>query len=124
MTGTAKKLWEKRNRPTGPFVWITREMLESEAWCSLSLAARRVIDRVMIEHMLHAGTENGNLIVTYRDFRKCGIRGSSIKPAISEAGERGLLITIAKGRRFSACRLSLFSGRFESRSRLLALIGT
>ena len=38
----------------------------------MSRAARLVVDRVMIEHMAHAGTENGNLVVTYADFVKFG----------------------------------------------------
>jgi hypothetical protein len=74
------KLRERRNRPPpdGPWVWLTREMIESEAWGPLSLAARRVIDRIMIEHMAHSRTENGNLVVTYRDLKKFGLRRSSL----------------------------------------------
>jgi hypothetical protein len=73
-------------------------MIESEAWCSLSLAARRVVDRVVIEHMSHAGTENGNLVVTYKDFVRFGIRRGSLSAAIAEAVATGLLIMTEKGR--------------------------
>jgi hypothetical protein len=97
------KLREARNRPPPdePWVWFTREMLESEAWCSCSIAERRVLDRVMIEHMAHAGTENGNLAVTYSDFVKFGIRRQSVPGAIRAAAAKGLLIVTAKGRRSS-----------------------
>ena len=66
-----------------PWIWLTREMLESDAWRSLSRQARLVIDRVMIEHMLHAGTENGNLAVTYADFVAFGCRRGALAAAIS-----------------------------------------
>jgi hypothetical protein len=73
-------------------------MLESPAWQSLSLVARRVIDRIILEHMAHAGTENGNLVVTYKHFTNFGIRHSSISGAIQEAVERGFVIITEKGR--------------------------
>jgi len=96
----AKRLREGRNRPPdGPWAWLTREMLECQAWRSLSLASLRVVFRVMIEHMAHAGTENGNLAVTYADFTNFGIRTKSLKKAIDEAVERGLVIVTQKGRR-------------------------
>lgn len=100
MSIKGKRLREARNRPPAemPWVWFTREMLESDALRSLSLAARRVIDRVCIEHMLHAGTENGNLAVTYNDFTKFGIRRGTIAAAIKEAVAAGLLIVTQKGR--------------------------
>jgi hypothetical protein len=94
------KLREARNKPPAetPWIWLTREMLESDAFNSLSRPARRVIDRVSIEHMLHAGTANGDLAVTYDDFVKFGIRRSSIKTAIKEATDTGVLIITVKGR--------------------------
>jgi hypothetical protein len=94
------KTKEKRNRPPADsaWIWLTREMIESDAWCTLSLAASRVIFRIAIENMLHAGTENGNLEVTYNDFEKFGIRRGSIKAAIDEAVSKGWIIITEKGR--------------------------
>jgi hypothetical protein len=91
---------EKLNRaPEGEnWVWVTRAMLESDAWGALSLAARRVIDRIMVEHLAHAGTENGNLVVTYADFRKFGIRPNSLKKAINLSVSLGFIIITEKGR--------------------------
>jgi hypothetical protein len=84
--------------PGESWVWLTREMIESEAWRSLSRVARLVIDRVILEHMAHAGTENGSLVVTYSDFVKFGIRRGSVKAGIVEAVERGLIVVTEKGR--------------------------
>ena len=59
---------------------------------------RRAVDRIMIEHMAHAGTENGNLVVTYADFVKFGVRRESLPAAIADAADRGLIIITEKGR--------------------------
>jgi hypothetical protein len=42
----AEKLKRKRNRPPGPFVWLTKELLESEAWITAPINTRRVVDRL------------------------------------------------------------------------------
>jgi hypothetical protein len=83
----------RENRPPAdmPWIWLTREMMESPAWRALGTCEgvneRRVVERLMLEHMAHAGTENGNLVVTYRDFEAYGVRYKSIKTAIA-AGSR------------------------------------
>lgn len=74
-----------------PWVWMSRGLLESPAWAALSLPARRVIDRVLVEHMAHGGAENGNLPVSYDDFVAYGVRRNSVAPAIAEAVALGLL---------------------------------
>jgi hypothetical protein len=91
---------ERLNRaPEGAsWIWFTRELLESDAWRTALLHVRRVVDRVCIEHMAHAGTENGNLAVTWSDFEKAGVRHKSLKLAIAEACQRGLIIVTVKGR--------------------------
>ena len=62
------------NRPPEdqPWVWRTRSMLESEAWRAMTIGARRVVERIELEHMAHAGTMNGELKVTYNDFTEYG----------------------------------------------------
>lgn len=95
--GPGSRLWAKRNRPTPPFVWFTMEMMVSPAWRAMSLTARRVLDRLCVEHMAHAGTENGNLVVTYSDFRKAGIGGKNIGNAIDELVALGF-IAVDRGR--------------------------
>jgi hypothetical protein len=73
-------------------------MIESDAWRTASIHVRRVVDRVMLEHMAHAGTENGNLAVTWSDFEKAGVRYKTIKLAIEDACQRGLITLTVKGR--------------------------
>src|SRR5580704_4779300 len=65
-----------------PWVWLTRELLSSNAWQTLSVNERRVIDRLLIEHMNHAGTMNGQLRVSHRQFIKCGVTKNKVAPAI------------------------------------------
>lgn len=57
------KLREKRNRPPQdePWIWVSRELLESDAWTTAPIWTIRFVHRVMTEHMNHAGTENGYL---------------------------------------------------------------
>jgi hypothetical protein len=96
----ADKLWHKRNRPPQdePWCWFPRSLLESDAWRSAPINTRRVVDRLLLEHMAHAGTMNGQLICTYKDFEKAGIRHESLITAIQDAGARGLISITQKGR--------------------------
>ena len=100
MSIKAHRLRETRNRPPPdePWVWLTRELLESEAWRTMSRAAMLVVFRLMLEHMAHAGTENGNLVVTYGDFVKFGVHREALPRAIAEAAARGLIIVTERGR--------------------------
>jgi hypothetical protein len=91
------KLREKRNRPDGPFIWMTRELLESDAWRTAPINTVRFVMRLMIEHMAHAGTENGNLICTFDDLSKWGVGRRFIVKAQKEAIRRGLVYRTQKG---------------------------
>jgi hypothetical protein len=99
-TVMADKLRQKRNRPPSdqPWVWLTRELLESDAWSTAPINTRRLVERLMLEHMAHAGTENGRLVRTYRDFEKFGIRHQSVGAAIADAADRGLILVTHRGR--------------------------
>jgi hypothetical protein len=76
-------------------------MLESEAWRCLPHFAKMVVFRICIEHMHHAGTENGALKVTYADFEEFGVRRKSIRSAIAKAVEHGFIRITQPGRRSS-----------------------
>lgn len=91
----------RANRPPDgePWIWFTQEMLNSPAMKSLTAAARLTLDRLMIEHMAHAGSENGNLICTHKDIAAHGVRHSSIADAIRLLEYTGL-IRVQKGRFF------------------------
>lgn len=80
-----------------PWIWLTREMLESPAFRSLTHRAQQCLFRICIENMNHAGRENGALIVTYDDFVAYGVRRSSIADAIRELEEAGFLADTIRG---------------------------
>jgi hypothetical protein len=91
--------FEKANKPPPdmPFCWLTREMLESEAWRAMTLPARRALDRLMIEHMSHAGTMNGELPCTYDDFQRFGVSRKSINAAIRVVEALGWVDVVFRG---------------------------
>ena len=93
------KRFERSNRPPPKeaWVWITREMMESPAWSALTAPAKRVIERILIEHMHHAGTENGELIVTFDDFQAFGVSRRAIKSAIQVAVRLGFIDVTFRG---------------------------
>jgi hypothetical protein len=88
----------RRNRFSGQFSGRLIEMMESAAWRALSLAGRRVIDRVEIEHGHHGGTDNGKLPVTFDQFCEYGLHRHSIAPGMREAVALGFLEVTHKGR--------------------------
>jgi hypothetical protein len=73
-------------------------MMESYSYRVLSLSARRLLDRVEIEHAHHGGNDNGRLPITYQDFVDYGIDRAAIAPAIREAIALGFLEVTEHGR--------------------------
>ena len=55
----------KNNQISGQFVAHSRELRELAAWRALPDNARRILDRLEVEHMRHGGAENGALPCTY-----------------------------------------------------------
>jgi DNA-binding transcriptional MocR family regulator len=90
----------RRDKYSIPGQWQSRpiEMLESPAHRVLTLAARRLIDRIAIELAHHAGQENGRLPVTFDNFQSYGIDRGSIASAIREAVALGFIEVTVKGR--------------------------
>lgn len=76
---------------------LTLELLASPAMRALSLTARRLLDYLLIEHMGHAGTENGNLMATYDQLVAFGLTRRLIAPAINELVFLGL-VRVHRGR--------------------------
>ncbi len=83
---------------TGQFAGRLIAMMESPAFRVLSLSARRVLDRVEIEHAHHGGKDNGALPVTFDDFQRYGIHRHAVAPAIREAVALGFLEITQQGR--------------------------
>lgn len=90
-----------RRRPTSlrpPWISHELEMIELPAWRVLSLSARRVLDRLEIEHLHHGAAENGRLIVTYDQFaRQCHMDRHQIAPALRELEALGFVETVERG---------------------------
>lgn len=106
--GTAflpRKHKEKLNWPPAgePFAWLTQELMHSGALRALSINGRRVLDRVMIEHMAHGGQENGRLKITWNDFVKFGISRRLISRSINEVVATGLVAIEVRGKHFQSC---------------------
>ena len=74
-----------------PWVWLTGELLNSPAWRARSINTVRLIDFLCIEHMNHAGTENGNLQATSDQLVAYGLTRSAIRMAVEEAKFLGLI---------------------------------
>jgi hypothetical protein len=100
--------WRKRNGPPEDqaWVWFTREMMESPAWRAMTGPARQVLDRVVIEHMGHGGTENGQLPVTHKDFEVFGVRKRSVKQGIAIAVALGWLDVTRQGYAFGTLKVA------------------
>lgn len=101
LTGVGRKATKYRRPPKGiPWTWLTGELVNSPAWMAMGVNTRRLIDRLLIEHMDHAGTENGELPVTYDNFVEYGIHRDAIRGAIEEAGFLGLVRVTERGGKY------------------------
>jgi hypothetical protein len=100
-----------RRPPEGePWCWYTQTMLVSPAWRALGLNTRRLIDFLCVEHMNHAGQENGRLRATYNQLETYGLTRELIAPAIAEAEALGFLEVMEKQMRVaSKYRLTFYA---------------
>jgi hypothetical protein len=74
-----------------PFVSHSLALLESPAWKLQTATLRKIIERLEVEHLRHAGTANGQLFVSYGQFVQEGISRRSIKPAFRLGQKLGLV---------------------------------
>ncbi len=82
---------KKASKIEGAFAPLRLELLHSLAWRTQSINCRRLIDVLIMEHLSHAGTENGNLLAPYNQLQEYGIGRRFIHRTIQEAEKRGLL---------------------------------
>jgi hypothetical protein len=73
------------------WVWLTRELLASDAWRAMSGKARKAVDFLLLEHMSHGGRANGKLKAPHRQLRKFGIGTAFTGPAMLECEQLGLI---------------------------------
>lgn len=95
------------------WVWLTRELLASPAWRYQSANTSRLISFLLIEHMNHAGTENGNLKATHEQLRAYGLSANLIRDAIEEAQFLGLIRFERGGRWANSNQPSQFRLTFQ-----------
>jgi hypothetical protein len=69
----------------------------SAAWRVRSPHLIKLLDRLEVEHMAHAGKENGFLAVSYDQLVEYGIGRRFIKAAIEEGEQLGLLEVTYRG---------------------------
>jgi len=74
-----------------PWIWLTTELLLSEAWRSMSINCYKLIFHLLIEHSNHAGYENGRLLSTYQQLQDYGLTRNKIRSVIEEAEFLGLI---------------------------------
>jgi hypothetical protein len=82
----------------GQFIPRKMEMLKSPAMQVLSLAGHRILLRLEIEHLNHAGRDNGKLPTTFDDFQEFGIHRDAIGPALREVCALGFVELTRPGR--------------------------
>ena len=94
----------KKNRPPAgeAWVWLTRDLIASDAWRSLGINGRRLIDFLLIENMGKAGTQNGKLKAPHRQLEAFGIGRRLIADAIRETEILGLVECRRAGQRASS----------------------
>ncbi len=66
-------------------------LIESPAYRSLSINARRTLDRLVCEHFRQNRLENGALRVSARQFHEWGVTKDCLTDEIKELEERGLV---------------------------------
>ncbi len=88
----------KHFKLVGQFAPRAIDMLRSPAMRVLSLSARRLLDRLEIEHADHGGSENGRLPVTYADLVAFGLDRHAVSPAIRECVALGFVEVTEQGR--------------------------
>ena len=83
----SKKISFKEKHVAGPprgqtWVWHTADMRTTEKWRLMPAMARRLLERIELEHMAHKLLENGRLGIAYSQFEDWGISRRSIPAAI------------------------------------------
>lgn len=79
------------------WVWHTVDIVTTDKWRKMPLCARRLLERIEVEHMAHAGQENGRLGIAYSQFVEWGLSRRSIPAAIRYAEDAGFLEVTERG---------------------------
>ena len=82
-----------------PWIWLTRDMLESLAYRALSRAGLQMLACLMVEHCNHAGKENARLAVSWNAFEAVGIHRGMIQQTLDEVTRLGFVEIVDRGHR-------------------------
>jgi hypothetical protein len=110
-----EKKWRTRGAPLGTasknrfkdlngppqdeqWTWEGQTMLDSLAWKAMPIYARQILDRLKLEHIFKGGIHNGELVVTYDDFERYGVRRKLIPKGIAVSVALGFIDITTKGR--------------------------
>ena len=97
-----KKHIKKPGQTAEPFVMLPRSLLRSDAWRSMRINDRRLLDVLMLDHMRHAGKENGHLKAPYEQLEAFGMQARTIHSTIRRVEELGLVKCQRRGRRVAS----------------------
>ena len=79
----------------------------------MSFNARKMIDFLCLDHMSHAGRENGRLMATYDQLEAYGLTRGLVSYAIDELVAFGFLKTSPRLRRIATTYQLTFYGTYE-----------
>lgn len=74
-----------------PFAMVPRDVMRSDAWRSLGINERRVIDFLLLEHLSKGGRENGSLKAPWLQLVEFGVAKNFITSAIVNLEACGLI---------------------------------
>mgnify|MGYP000856650200 CR=1 FL=1 len=86
-----------KDRIQESFISHTLAMRSSVAWARLPDHARRVLDRLELEHMRHRGGLNGRLPCTHDDFEAVGVPHKAVARAIRQCVTLGFVAITQQG---------------------------
>lgn len=73
------------------FIAHRLELITSPAWRHRPKSLAKILERIEIEHLQHAGKQNGELIVTYTQLEQYGVSRKSISAMLTIGCGLGLI---------------------------------
>lgn len=81
------------------FVGHPLSLRESPGFRALTMPPRRILDFLELEHMAHAGTENGQLLAPYKQLVAFGVSRRDICPGLDMLEAFGIIRRTERGER-------------------------
>jgi len=100
MASTKRKLGRTLSNgpPEGqPWCWMTKTQLACLPMRALGISARRILDALMVEHMAHAGSSNGDLAATFEQLAAWGVTPADVRKGFAELIAAGFVRQTVQG---------------------------